>query len=177
MNQGRAMMKNCWVVLVELGHTMSESPVSRMTHLPLSKTRSARVLKIPGRMSISKLCFLPCPVIWRRTRIIRITLLPTLFQREVWMPECVSQHNFQWNLTFRPLKPGIQSKVWVRYNKVQGRLLISIRVDPRYLRQVCNYEANPRCCTFANSWSTPCREHSTCIYFCTVLLLRLVHEA
>ena len=40
----------------------------------------------------------------------------------------------------------------------------------------CNYEANPRYCTFANSWSTPCREHSTCIYFCTVLLLRLVHE-
>ena len=41
---------------------------------------------------------------------------------------------------------------------------------------VCNYEANPRYCTFANSWSTPCREHSTCIYFCTVLLLRVVHE-
>ena len=42
--------------------------------------------------------------------------------------------------------------------------------------EVCNYEANPRYCTFANSWSTPCREHSTCLYFCTVLLLRLVHE-
>ena len=41
---------------------------------------------------------------------------------------------------------------------------------------VCNYEANPRYCTFANSWSTPCREHSTCLYLCTVLLLRLVHE-
>ena len=40
----------------------------------------------------------------------------------------------------------------------------------------CNYEANPRYCTFANSWSTPCREHSTCLYLCTVLLLRLVHE-
>ena len=44
------------------------------------------------------------------------------------------------------------------------------------LKQVCNYEANPRYCTFANSWSTPCREHSTCLYLCTVLLLRLVHE-
>ena len=41
---------------------------------------------------------------------------------------------------------------------------------------VCNYEASPRYCTFANSWSTPCREHSTCLYLCTVLLLRLVHE-
>ena len=40
----------------------------------------------------------------------------------------------------------------------------------------CNYEANPRYCTFANSWSTPCREHSTCLYLCTVLLLHLVHE-
>ena len=40
----------------------------------------------------------------------------------------------------------------------------------------CNYEANPRYCTFANSWSTPCREHSICLYLCTVLLLRLVHE-
>ena len=40
----------------------------------------------------------------------------------------------------------------------------------------CNYEANPRDCTFANSWSTPCREHSTYLYLCTVLLLRLVHE-
>ena len=40
----------------------------------------------------------------------------------------------------------------------------------------CNYEANPRYCTFANSWSTPCREHSTCLYLCAVLLLRLVHE-
>ena len=44
----------------------------------------------------------------------------------------------------------------------------------------CKYEANPRYCTFANSWSTPCREHSTCLYLCTVLLLRLefslVHE-
>ena len=40
----------------------------------------------------------------------------------------------------------------------------------------CNYEANPRYCTFANSWSTPCREHSTCLYSCTVLLLRFVHE-
>ena len=40
----------------------------------------------------------------------------------------------------------------------------------------CNYEANPRYCTFPNSWSTPCREHSTCSYFCTVLLLLLVHE-
>ena len=40
-------------------------------------------------------------------------------------------------------------------------------------RACCNYEANPRYCTFANSWSTPCREHSTCIYFCNVLLLRL----
>ena len=45
--------------------------------------------------------------------------------------------------------------------------------DKRYH---CNYEANPRYCTFANSWSTPCREHSTCLYLCTVLLLRLVHE-
>ena len=42
--------------------------------------------------------------------------------------------------------------------------------------QLCDYEANPRYCTFANSWSTPCREHSTCLYLCTVLLLRLVHE-
>ena len=41
---------------------------------------------------------------------------------------------------------------------------------------VCNYEANPKYCTFANSWSIPCREHSTCLYLCTVLLLRLVHE-
>ena len=41
---------------------------------------------------------------------------------------------------------------------------------------ICNYEANPRYCTFANSWSTPCREHSTCLYLCTVLLLRLVYE-
>ena len=41
---------------------------------------------------------------------------------------------------------------------------------------LCNYEANPRYCTFANSWSTPCREHLTCLYLCTVLLLRLVHE-
>ena len=41
---------------------------------------------------------------------------------------------------------------------------------------LCNYEANPRYCTFANSWSTTCREHSTCLYLCTVLLLRLVHE-
>ena len=40
----------------------------------------------------------------------------------------------------------------------------------------CNYEASPTYCTFGNSWSTPCREHSTCLYLCTVLLLRLVHE-
>ena len=40
----------------------------------------------------------------------------------------------------------------------------------------CNYEANPRYCTFANCCSTPCREHSTCLYLCTVLLLRLLHE-
>ena len=46
----------------------------------------------------------------------------------------------------------------------------------KHLRSGCNYEANPRYCTFANSWSTPCREHSTCLYLCTVLLLRLVHE-
>ena len=45
-----------------------------------------------------------------------------------------------------------------------------------YPKDICNYEANPRYCTFANSWSTPCREHSTCLYLCTVLLLRLVHE-
>ena len=46
----------------------------------------------------------------------------------------------------------------------------------KHIIQKCNYEANPRYCTFANSWSTPCREHSTCLYLCTVLLLRLVHE-
>ena len=40
----------------------------------------------------------------------------------------------------------------------------------------CNYEANPRYRTFANSWSTPCREHSTSLCLCTVSLLRLVHE-
>ena len=40
----------------------------------------------------------------------------------------------------------------------------------------CNYEANPRYCTFANTWSTPCQEPSTCLYLCTVLLLCLVHE-
>ena len=51
------------------------------------------------------------------------------------------------------------------------QLLNSMRNNP-----VCNYEANPRYFTFANSWSTPCREHSTCLYLCTVLLLRLVHE-
>ena len=43
--------------------------------------------------------------------------------------------------------------------------------------ELCNYEANPRYFTFANSWSTPCREHSTCLYLCTVLLLRLVHDS
>ena len=43
-------------------------------------------------------------------------------------------------------------------------------------QEECNYEANPRYCTSANSWSTPCREHSTCLYLCTVLLLRLVHD-
>ena len=49
-------------------------------------------------------------------------------------------------------------------------------ITPPFWAHKCNYEANPRYCTFANSWSTPCREHSTCLYLCTVLLLRLVHE-
>ena len=117
-------MNNCGVVLLELGRMMSEPRVSRMTHLPSSKTRSALVLIIPCPMSISKPSFLLCPVIWKRTRIIRITPLPTPFPREVRMPERVCKYNLRSNLTFRPLKPGIQSKVWARYNKVKGRLRI-----------------------------------------------------
>ena len=73
------------------------------------------------------------------------------------------------------------------YNRVpSGRGDAEWRVDAKrgctiatfstHCAHVCNYEANPRYCTFANSWSTPCREHSTCLYLCTVLLLRLVHE-
>ena len=55
------------------------------------------------------------------------------------------------------------------------QLLNSMRTNP-VGKPKCNYEANPRYCTFANSWSAPCRDHSTCLYLCTVLLLRLVHE-
>ena len=52
---------------------------------------------------------------------------------------------------------------------------VSSWVAPK-TRQGFKSEADPRYCTFANSWSTPCREHSTYLYLCTVLLLRLVHE-
>ena len=57
MIQGRAMTENCLVVLAELGHMMRELLTSRMSHRPLSKTRSAHVLKVPGPMSIFKPCF------------------------------------------------------------------------------------------------------------------------
>ena len=60
-----------------------------------------------------------------------------------------------------------------------GRTVMGWRLVKKMAKKIfqnCNYEANPRYCTFANSWSTPCREHSTCLYLCTVLLLRLVHE-
>ena len=42
---------------------------------------------------------------------------------------------------------------------IDQRLAIATAHSQEQLR--CNYEANPRYCTFANSWSTPCREHST----------------
>ena len=62
-------------------------------------------------MSMFKFCFLLCSVIWKLTRIIWLALLPTFFEREVWTLERVFEDSLQWNPTFRPLKPGGQSKV------------------------------------------------------------------
>ena len=92
-----------------------------MTHLHLKKTRSAYVLQTRGPMSTFQSCFFPCRLIWKRRWTIQLTLFPTFLRQELWTLECVFQHNLCWDLTFRPLKPRIQSKVWVRANKVHGR--------------------------------------------------------
>ena len=50
--------------------------------------------------------------------------------------EGVFQHNLRWHLTIRLPKHRIQSEAWEDSNKMQDRLQISIRVNPRYLHHV-----------------------------------------
>ena len=75
-----------------------------------------------------------------------------------------------------PAKKTKKEKTEERGRKEAASVGFKIEAPRGGSHRICNYEANPRYCTFANSWSTPCREHSTCLYLCTVLLLRLVHE-
>ena len=67
-------------------------------------------------------------------------------------------------------------RLWQVHHPLWGKLPLHPPAPRIGELKPCNYEAHARYCTFANSWSTPCREHSTCLYLCTVLLLRLVHE-